>query len=267
MTVLLPYPKPANIWTGEELKALNVHVERIDPLKFFGVLSLPDCDISANILSENTSPSQGKVGLSREERLFFEYLQDAHTGKVAMIDDFAAFLLHMLGFDDAPGRVIHTRVPFSITMCDFRVDATSNISLWSRFDSDLDCILVVQCEDKAGGGTTPAADARLIATAIAAFDQSNIRRTAAGQPCYDKRTIFGVVMKGTSPYFYRVPVCRELVLSLAGGYRPSHVTVVKACAAASGDLDRYAQEGMMSLLDRKCALQCFQALKASLAPL
>jgi hypothetical protein len=86
--------------------------------------------------------------ISKENRLFFRYLEDATSrfpsGPPAesAVDDFAAFLLRMLDYDE-PERVVHQRLEIGFMMCGQKVDAKPDVVI---MDGD-DYILLVQ-EDK-----------------------------------------------------------------------------------------------------------------------
>lgn len=71
----------------------------------------------------------------------------------------------------------------------------------------------------------------------------------------------GIIMIGTSPMFYRIPITTELITHLQIGERPPTETVVLSHVPTIPRLDRRLSEGMKPLDNRKAILQCYEAFK------
>ncbi|KAF8520569.1 hypothetical protein JB92DRAFT_2895097 [Gautieria morchelliformis] len=107
-------------------------------------------------------------------------------------------------------------------------------------------ILMLIQEDKtvamqSSTGVTP----QLIAEAISTFQHNNrMRRGAKLDP--PKEMVFpGIVMHGTAPIFYLIPVTEELSEAVILGRAPTFKTV----------------EGMMPLDNRVIIVQCYEAFE------
>ncbi|RXW18514.1 hypothetical protein EST38_g7345 [Candolleomyces aberdarensis] len=118
-------------WTAEnELNAFNIKIETLDPDDFFHACGLPDPSVPATVLQNVYKPN--KPIDDNEERLFFDYLDSASTTgeEVAMTADFAAFLLHWLGYD-TQGRIVHQNKKAALTVCRQRPDVYFDVCVMS----------------------------------------------------------------------------------------------------------------------------------------
>jgi hypothetical protein len=132
------------------------------------------------------------------------------------VDDFASFLLGMLGYD--PDRVVHQRLEIGFIMCGQRVHAEPDICV---MDQD-DYLLLVQEEmvrrsrvrtesmlkpwhfaKRQMSADDP--EPQLIAEAIAAFYENNRRRMQVGRPTIPAKVFAGITLMGTAPTFYKFP--------------------------------------------------------------
>jgi hypothetical protein len=140
MAQLLRSAKSGNDWTDNELFAFNISIQDVDVATIFGVPGpqLPPTTVSPVILNNTHRPPPPAV-ISKEDRLFFRYLERANTHEAA-VNDFAGHILRMLDFDDS-GRSIATRRELSFTMCGSRVWAKADIV---GLDSDAEYSLMVQ---------------------------------------------------------------------------------------------------------------------------
>ena len=143
MANLIRTAKSGSDWTGNELLAFNIRVENANTAAFFNRPQLPPLDISDTIL-DNTEKPDGP--LQKDDRLFFRYLGLVEKPKSpeSHVDDFAAFILHILNYDsDDQDRVICQRPELSFPMAGQRVDAKSDLCV--RDENDY--LLLVQ-EDR-----------------------------------------------------------------------------------------------------------------------
>jgi hypothetical protein len=108
---------------------------------------------------------------------------------------------------------------------------------------------------------------QLIAEAIAAFYQNNLRRKATGRPVLNSQTFPGITMVGVVPTFYRIPITAKLVQSVQAGSYPAETTIVQRCIPPVPDPDTYPEEGLVSLANRRIVMQCFEAFKAFIVSL
>lgn len=99
---------------------------------------------------------------------------------------------------------------------------------------------------------------RLISSPIAAFHNDNIIH--AKRSCRDPLTgkvTPGIVMDGTMPTFYRIPITSELATAVESGEPPEEDTIVRPYRP---EVPRPG-EGMKPLDNRSITLSCFQDFK------
>lgn len=149
MATLIRSAKSSNAWVPRDLEAFNIHITREDTQSFFG-MAVSDLPVPQNIspiIWNNIMAPAGQ--LSKTERLFFAYLQDAMEmlpDEESQVDDFVIFLLGLLDYDNGQ-HVLHTRKEMSFYMCGSRVDAKADVTVIERHGSYFEYILLVQ-EDK-----------------------------------------------------------------------------------------------------------------------
>jgi hypothetical protein len=104
------------------------------------------------------------------------------------------------------------------------------------------------------------AEIQLIAAAIAARHENRRRRTL-GFPRVAAKTYSGIVMIGTAPTFYQIPVSEALVQAVNSGLDPPAATVVRKHRPPVDRVRDYLEDGMVPLANRKLILQCVGACK------
>jgi hypothetical protein len=99
-----------------------------------------------------------------------------------------------------------------------------------------------------------------VAKALAAFRADCDRTVAAGHPPMLFKTYFGIVMTGSVPHFYKIPITEALVDAVGRGKFPDGETIVQRFIPPAPNTD----EGMLQLDNRRVFFQCFEALAALL---
>ena len=141
MSYLLRFAKPSSDWLDNELLAYNIRVVDAGNAAFFNNPELPPPVVSETILNNMNRPDGP---LTKDDRLFFQYMglvQNSRSPE-SHVDDFAAFVLHILNYD-SDDRVICRRTEVSFPMASQRVDARMDVCLMD----ELELLLVIQ-EDK-----------------------------------------------------------------------------------------------------------------------
>ncbi|KIL65191.1 hypothetical protein M378DRAFT_1039664 [Amanita muscaria Koide BX008] len=197
-----------------ELIAFNIRVNTVNTQTFFGSPNLPR-------ITDEPAGSLHKADMD-----FFAYMEDAMTSEESFVDDFAAFLLKMMGYDEGR-RVIHLRKEMGFEMCGQRVDAKTDV-----------CVM-----ERPGSGAKDDPEPQLIAEAIAAFYETNRALRAAGLPPLQSKTFAGITMIGTAPTFYKIPVTKELLISLATTQYPPQVTTVEKLIPPVPSPERLVNDG------------------------
>ncbi|KAJ7771647.1 hypothetical protein B0H16DRAFT_190933 [Mycena metata] len=249
--------KSGNDWTRNELSALNIVVQPLEPPAFFGNERLPEPTVDS-ILLDNLARPDGPM--SKEHRLFFRYLEDASHFLESSVSDFTAFLLRLLNFDE-PESVVHQRLEIRFVMCGQVVNAKPDAVI---MDEKEDYILLVQ-EDKM---SLEEVEPQLIAGAIAAFYENNRRRTANGQSTIASKVFAGIAVSGTGPTLYKIPVSQELLDRISTAQFPPGAEdpaltaiIVSKLVPPVANLDRYTSDGMVPLANRRTVFQCLAAFK------
>ncbi|KAJ7082378.1 hypothetical protein B0H15DRAFT_852732 [Mycena belliarum] len=256
MSQIILSAKSGSDWTENELAALKITISALEPADFFGgPLPLPGVD---PILLDNLERPAAQI--SKDNRLFFRYLEDASSrfpsGPPAesAVDDFAAFLLGMLDYDE-PERVVHQRLEIGFVMCGQKVGANPDIVI---MDAE-DYILLVQQDKRHLSSDT--AEPQLIAEAVAAYYANNSRRRAVGLEPVTSKVFAGIVLLGTAPIFYQIPISSELVTAIARAQHPQNPTIVKKLVPPVPHLHKYLRDGMVLLENRRIVFQCLTAFK------
>ncbi|KAJ7662176.1 hypothetical protein DFH06DRAFT_1325485 [Mycena polygramma] len=267
--------KPGDQWTFNELAALNIRVETVDAISFFGH-ALPDPQTDPALLaypvlmSNETRPESSVAPISKDDRLFFAYLrhvaQPFTLGPAGAVIDFTAFLLQMLNYDEPEGSV-RRRVELELEMCGERVTAKLDVVVMH----DQDYILPVQVGARKEDDQTtmkrqhytPDAEPQLIAAAVAAHSENNRRRRTLGLPTVSSKVFAGLVMNGSAPTFYQIPVSEALVEAVRRGHYPPAATVVRKFVPPVNNPKDHFEDGMGSLANRIIIFQCLGAFKAS----
>ncbi|CAA7268341.1 unnamed protein product [Cyclocybe aegerita] len=153
-------------------------------------------------------------------------------------------------------RVICQRTEISFPMAGQRVDAKTDVCLMN----DLELLLLVQEDKRLSSDEDP--EPQVIAKAIAAFYQNNLRRKQSGLQPLPSKYIPAITMIGTAPIFYRIPVTTMLLEALATATYPRGETTVLRFIPPVPTQERYRNDGMHPLVNRRTILQCFEAFKA-----
>jgi hypothetical protein len=115
-------------------------------------------------------------------------------------------------------------------------------------------ILVVQ-ENATDDFGTYVPEAQVIAEAIATFQHNNEKRLAFGAPPLSSMTIPCITMRGTLPFFYKVPVTMQLSTAVAAGQYPEQPTIVRCCTVPG------ASKAMKEPDYRRTAVQYYDAFR------
>ncbi|KAJ7067818.1 hypothetical protein C8F01DRAFT_1364265 [Mycena amicta] len=248
-------PKCADLWTTRELAALNISVETVDALSFFGrPLPDPSSDptlLAHPVLMSNETSSAGPI--SKDERRFFGYLHVATENPSAVVD-FCAHLLQTLDYDE-PDRTVRRYVELRFLMGGQWVHAKPDVAIK---DAEQHYMLLVQQDKRC---LSAEIEPQLIAEAIAAHYVNNERRRLLMLPPLATEVFAGIIMTGSAPIFYKIPVSEALLEAVETTQYPAHATVVSRFVPPVRDLITYLEYGMVPLANRQLILQCFGAFR------
>ena len=126
--------KPSNEWTDNELLSYNIRVVDVDADVFFKTSKLPPPSASDTILNNVDKPDGP---LAKDDRQFFQYMKlvEMQGYSESRVTDFAAFILHILNFDDGD-RIIRQRGGISLQMFGELVDSKIDVCLMDKDDTE-----------------------------------------------------------------------------------------------------------------------------------
>ena len=126
--------KPGRKWGMNELFTFNINVINVNVQTFFGNAILPQPMVSSAILDNLEEPAGP---LCQADIDFFFYMEDAmptHPGKQSFVNDFTAFLLKMMDYNDGIRAVCQWR-KLKFEMCGKYVDAKVDICITEHSES------------------------------------------------------------------------------------------------------------------------------------
>ncbi|KAK0464736.1 uncharacterized protein EV420DRAFT_1476132 [Desarmillaria tabescens] len=238
--------KAGNEWTSNDLNAYNISITFQDALTFFDETALPAPSVHQEILTAPTA-DQCVLQPPRTTRTRNSTLRPGGFGTLS----------HSFRYIHRP-RAIRTRKKLRFFICRESKYSLLDVCILDR-DTD-DVILLVQEDKQLGQGD---GHARLVAGAIAAFQVGNAQRREVGLTTLDSRTqvIPGIIMVGTSPTFFKIPVTRQLAVCVEFGRSPLAPTIVTGHVPDIPRPNRRFSEGMRHLANRRVILQCYEAFK------
>lgn len=254
MANLIRSAKSGSDWTTNDLLAYNIRVSSQSSYRFYGQPVLTFANLSSldpHLLSGTLSTQ----GISDETYRLLQYIDlasRANSGQESVINDFAKEILRALGYEKR-GLILrsHYAIPLLIGGEPNRLAQTGVCLL----QGSSTILLVVQGDKTADNVRDP--EPQVIAEAIATFQCNNRTRARLGEPELDSMTIPGIVMIGTRPIFYLVPVTRELSEAVITAQYPHSPTTVQKFVVTSNT--RRLSEGMESPDFRQLALQHYAA--------
>jgi hypothetical protein len=242
-------------WTQDDVLAYNIKVVYQDLTTFFGVTDLPppvvaDEAITAQDRAAAATDFWTCTMLNHMERIT-EPPRVSFGNREYETLDFIIPLFNVIHYADAAQN------RFTMSKPDLRYLGSQGppvVDICICDDSDA-IILVVKVHRRSRGFDP---EPRLISGTIAAFHNDNMRRVKdLGTDPLASKVMPGIVMDGSMPTFYKVPVTPELVKAVESGERPEQETVVYAHLP---QVPR-PEEGMKPLDNRYIILSCFEAFK------
>ncbi|THU95943.1 hypothetical protein K435DRAFT_665350 [Dendrothele bispora CBS 962.96] len=255
MANLIRSAKSCSDWTLNDLDAYHIELHSQNHLTFFGVQALPLPQVDPELI--NTSAARDMVQDCNAELIHLLDLAMNHRAGEPAVNDFMVELFKRLGYVRR-NRIARTRREnLALLICGEHRDAEIDVCLLDRSRNEI--LLLVQedkwVEDSDEGAN---AEAQLVAKAIAAFTENNKNREAIGLDPLTEKVMPGIMMVGTAPTFFKIPVTEQLVYHVRHGtYPPQSMLVIYCCPP----LARSHSEGMRPLDNRQPILSCFEAFK------
>ncbi|TFK23489.1 hypothetical protein FA15DRAFT_462456 [Coprinopsis marcescibilis] len=256
MANLIRSAKSGCDWTLNELDSYNIHLEHQETLEFFGVPVLPDPAVDPELLQQLEAEDM-QQDRNAELINLLDLAMLNSTGESA-VDDFAVELFKLTGYVRR-NRVARTRKDLPLLICGEWRHAKTDVCIVDRQQNDI--LLLVQEEKRLEDREPLDARAQLVAEALAAFTENNNSRESSGLPPLESKVMPGIVMAGTVPTFFKIPVTQELVTHVRHGTYPPTPTIAAYCFPPVPRPARRRSDGMKPLDNRRQTLSCYEAFK------
>ncbi|KAF9024647.1 hypothetical protein BDZ89DRAFT_1162142, partial [Hymenopellis radicata] len=252
-----PRPKDGSCWTRKDLESYNIHIEEQDPLTFFDLQELPEPTVAGDFLN-STSASDSMFYFNHANAM--PGTGEPEFALMAAVN-FAGELFDIMGYTTSHDcRAAFGREDLRFRICGKLRHARADMCLVD-LEQNMSILLLVR-EDK-GQGQEPNTDvqAQLVAGAVAAFTKNNMNRREAGLDLLSEKVMPGIVIAGTSPTFFKIPVSKTLATHIRGGTYPPDITTVTFCQPPVPRPAQRRMEGMVPLDSRRQILSCYEAFK------
>ena len=241
-------------WTQDDVLAYNIRVVYQDRTTFFGMTDLPSPDVNnAALTAQNpaTANDLSTSGMLHHMNRLTDPLTDPDHRAPATVD-FVRELFKVLHY--------HTVAPIKLPMFGPKLNYVADQGRPPQLDVCIvdgsNVISLVVKVDRQSRDFDP--EARLISDAVGAFNNDNLMRVKhLGTNALPSMVMPGIVMDGTMPTYYKIPVTAELVSAVDAGKRPEQETIVHAYRP---EVPRPG-EGMKPLDNRHIILSCFEAFR------
>ncbi|KAF8509046.1 hypothetical protein JB92DRAFT_2832125 [Gautieria morchelliformis] len=234
--------KPGCHWTRAELLDYSIRILPCDVPTFCKIASLPQIPVDSEFLTKKDR--EDITDHHTRDLTNLIYVTSSAPDK-ATVDLFASTFLSYIRYTSKTRHIgLHRELP--LTMCGEETYAEPDVYLSDHSSS----ILMLIQEDKT-----------LIAEAIGAFQYNNKLRREAKLPHLKEMIFPGIIMHGTAPVFYLIPVTEELSEAVMRGRPPTIETVVKEYIPDVLRMNKQRSEGMMPLDNRVIIVKCYEAFK------
>ena len=237
-------------WTQDDVIAYKIKVIYQDLTTFFGVTDLPPPDVASDALTAQVIATTNDYWTCAMLGQMKRVTNPDNRGPATI--DFVRELFNVINYPDVTkGRFMMLRPRLRYMASQGRPPEVDICLI-----DESDAILLVVKADRHSRGFDP--EPRLISDAIAAFHNDNIMRVKhLGTNPLTSKVMPGIVMDGTMPTFYKIPITPELVTAIEAGEQPEHETVVHAYLP---EVPR-PEEGMRALDNRYIILSCFEGFR------
>ena len=184
MANLIRSAKSGSDWTRPELDAYNITISDQDAPNFFGLPALPQPTIDQELLQ--IQDANHMVNDKNAELISLLDLAMIPGPEESAVDDFAVELFKALGYVRRT-RVARTRKDIPLLICGEQRHAKADVCIIDHSQNNI--MMLVQEDKRFSWSETAAAaaEAQLVAGAIAAFSYNNEVRRSAGLPVHASR--------------------------------------------------------------------------------
>jgi hypothetical protein len=240
-------------WTQDDVLAYNIKVVYQDLQTFFGVTDLPPPNTESRIFTARDFATAVEPGTSHMLRHMDRITRAADgDNKRSSTIDLVRELFEVIHYPNLAQKREMTMYHTLRYLRSCGRPPQLDIGIMHDFTT----ISLVVKVNKHSPWFEP--EPRLISDVIAAFQNDNIVRVKRlGIDPLISKVMPGIVMDGSMPTFYKIPVTHELVRAVESGKRPEDETVVYAYRPRVPK----PEEGMRPLDNRQIILSCFEAFR------
>ncbi|KAI5984686.1 hypothetical protein EDD15DRAFT_1724101 [Pisolithus albus] len=255
MATITRNAKSSNDWTVNELDTYNISIIPEDCATFFGTDVLPLPDHHHDLVNKLTADEMEDDD-SYWVALYMDFAANPVPDEESSVVDFVRQLLHTMGYAmRAARRDLRRRKTIPFFICGEWKDAKADVCIMDGYE----VLLVVQEDKRHMQVADP--NAQLIAAAIAAVQNNNRMRSMVGSDVLGFKEMAGIIMLGTHPTFFKIPVTKELIQAVQRGQFPSTPTVVSMHVPTLPRPAECFREGMQPLDNRRIIIAYFEAFK------
>jgi len=239
-------------WTQDDVLAYNIKLVYEDLETFFGITDLPPPNVESDALTaQDFTAAKNHDHWTCAMLFHMNRVTDPDNIESGTID-FVTQLLNVTRYANmAQKRYLMMRPKLQYIPSQGRPPQVDVCIM-----DESNAILLVVKVDRHSRGFDPGP--RLISDAIAAFHNDNIMRVnRLGTNPLTSKVMPGIVVDGTMPTFYKIPITPELVRAVESGERPEQETVVHAYLP---EVPR-PEEGIKPVDNRYIILSCFEAFR------
>ncbi|KAI6112836.1 hypothetical protein F5141DRAFT_742017 [Pisolithus sp. B1] len=255
MAAVVRNAKSGNDWTVNELDAYNITIVSQDSATFFSMDTLPLPDHHPDLVNNLTADEMENEDSYQVVR-YMDLAMNLVPDEESAVVDFAMQLLRTMGYAGrAAGRDLRSCKGIRLLIC----------GEWKNDEIDVcvmdgnEILLLIQEDERHKQLGDP--HAQLIAKAIGAVQSNNQMRNFIGLDVLDFKEMAGIVMIGTSPTFFKIPITKELIQAVQRGQFPPTPTVVAMHRPILPRPRSRLSEGMQPLDNRRVIIACFEAYK------
>ncbi|KAF8265895.1 hypothetical protein EI94DRAFT_1587422, partial [Lactarius quietus] len=243
-----------------DLDAYNIQIQLEDRATFFGGSNLPLPIIDEEIFT--TLEAEDMLSDHNAELIhLLDLAMRPASARETAVNDFTVRLLRQLGYVKC-NSIACTQRWFPYLIAGEWGGAIHDIVILDGLPLYRHHILLLiqevkhfQPEDQCDPS------ASLIARAIGAFNIKNLQLLSNSKATIKSKVMPGIIMNGTMPTFYKIPLTVDLGTNFSQGTYPSEPTIVSVHVPDLPSPQCHYSECMKPLDNRQAVLSCFEAFK------
>lgn len=227
-----PPPKSGSDWNDKDLQRYNIKIVYQNTLDFFGI---SDSELPLPRVHDEVLTVEYPQAAQHDDAYLLlstmNHVVNNDQGKDSSVVDFTAHLLRVLGYvGRAKNRFTRKRIEVPVSDYYPKILAKPDIAIIDPGNCYQIVLLVQEDKTNLDSSHSTHPEAELIAGAIGAFvsNNSSLRLISTTGRRNLNQVMAGIVMRGTMPVFYKIPITATLVDAVSRGMKPKQETIVNA---------------------------------------